>query len=79
MVYQWTFSTQNRQTVSPLRLNLSSTTSAPESPKVQTPEQYDSKFDLTDRDSVRQLMVAKKQAADELNSALDDAMAEFGN
>ena len=46
---KWTFSTQNRQTVSPLRLNLSSTTSAPESPKVQTPEQYDSKFDLTDR------------------------------
>ena len=30
------------------------------------------------RDSVRQLMI-KKQAADELNNALDDAMAEFGN
>ena len=30
------------------------------------------------RDSVRQLMVSKKQAADDLNSALDDAMADFG-
>ena len=34
------------------------------------------KYDF--RDSVRQLMVSKKQAADDLNSALDDAMAEFG-
>lgn len=78
---KWTFSTQNRQTVSPLRLSLSATTSAPESPKVQPEEpkpEYDSKFDLTDRDSVRQLMVSKKQAADDLNSALDDAMADFG-
>jgi hypothetical protein len=31
------------------------------------------------RDSVRSLMVSKKQAADDLNSALDDAMADFGN
>ena len=52
---KWTFSTQNRQTVSPLRLSLSATTSAPESPKVQPEEpkpEYDSKFDLTDRYSL---------------------------
>ena len=52
---KWTFSTQNRQTVSPLRLSLSTTTAtAPESPKVQTESEtpkseIDAKFDLTDR------------------------------
>ena len=40
------------------------------------PQEPDERFDLTDRDSVRQLMVSKKA---DLTSALDDAMADFGD
>lgn len=38
----------------------------------------DQKYDLTDRDSVRQLMVTKKQAVTDLKNELDDAMVDFG-
>ena len=60
---KWTFSTQNRQTVSPIRLNLSATTSAPESPQVQAQEpkaEYDSKFDLTDRYNIQFFLASIK-------------------
>ena len=49
----------------------------PSLPKPPPPAQEpDERFDLTDRDSVRQLMVSKKS---DLTSALDDAMADFGD
>ena len=83
--HKQSFSYENnkRRTVSPLRLSLNNRKLASESPdKVQNNviEESDDRFDLTDRDSVRQLMVNKRQNEDaaNLNNALDDAMADFG-
>ena len=83
------FSYENTQkrTVSPLRLSL---TPAARRQEARTPEEVQrgpeeeddkDRFDLTDRDAVRQLMVNRKHsemAANNLNNALDDAMTEFG-
>ena len=80
------FSYENGQkrTVSPLRLSLNLANKTPDvkrtpEQKVQNPKLEDD-FDLTDRDSVRQLMVNKKQSEENANlkNALDDAMNEFG-
>ena len=70
-----------KRTVSPLRLSLNTTNKAvfsqdtPE--KVQKAEEDDN-YDLTDRDNVRQLMVNKNKASNNLSDALDDAMNDFG-
>ena len=82
--HQQSFSyNSQRRTVSPLRLSLNplnkrsmSIEEAPED--VQSPDD-DHHHDLTNRDSVRQLMVKKKNGdTDNLNSALVDAMNDFG-
>ena len=75
------FTSHSRMTVSPLRLNLStSKVMDKEDPPTPAPKAFppepEGRFDLTDRDSVRQLMVAKKV---DLTNALDDAMADFGD
>lgn len=72
----FTFSQNSRQTVSPLRLNLNTSKADSEEEPATKPlaTESDERFDLTDRDSVRQLMVSKKA---DLSSALDDAMADF--
>jgi hypothetical protein len=76
---QYRFVPPSRLTVSPLRLSLSSSKPGAEgegaTENTRAPEP-DETYDLTDRDSVRQLMVSKKA---ELTSALDDAMADFGD
>ena len=80
--HQQSFSyNSQRRTVSPLRLSLnplnrrSMSIEAPED--VQTSEE--DHHDLTNRDSVRQLMVKKNNGdSTNLNSALDEAMNDFG-
>jgi len=68
------FKPHSRLTVSPLRLSLNTSKTEKEERPAKPPPEPDERFDLTDRDSVRQLMVSKKA---ELTSALDDAMADF--
>lgn len=75
------YGVRNNQTVAPIRLTLSRPESRANSPprSSQASPVDNQKFDLTDRDSVRQLMtVNKKQAAAQLNSELNDALMDFG-
>ena len=77
----FSYETSQQRTVSPLRLNLS--LAQRREALLATPEKVESeedKVDLTDRDAVRQLMVKKSasEQANNLNSALDDAMSDFG-
>ena len=79
----FSYENSQRRTVSPLRLSLNlanKTQDLQRTPeKVQNTED-DDRFDLTDRDSVRQLMVNKRQSEENTNlkNALDDAMTDFG-
>jgi len=72
-----------RRTVSPLRLSLNTAhmKETDQTPvKVQNEEfVHEEDYDLTDRDSVRQLMVNRRQTEDvtNLKNALDDALADF--
>ena len=77
-----------RRTVSPLRLSLnphnrrSQEVPAEAREEIQEDEEEEDRFDLTNRDAVRQLMVKKKngdgnQGAVSLTSALGDAMNDF--
>ena len=75
-----------RRTVSPLRLSLnkrSQEVPADDREEIKEDEdEEDDRFDLTNRDAVRQLMVRKKngdnsQSAASLTSALGDAMNQF--
>ena len=81
--HQQSFSyNSQRRTVSPLRLSLnplnrrSMSIEAPED--VQTHEEEEDHHDLTNRESVRQLMVKNNGDSSNLNSALNDAMNDFG-
>ena len=70
----FSYHSPHKRTVSPLRLSLSTNKTSQPRPDDDDDEEG---FDLTDRDSVRQLMVNKNKASN-LTDALEDAMNDFG-